>query len=229
MAKHGKKYLEALKLVDTSKRYPLAEAVELAKKINFTKFDATVELVYRLNLDPRKAEQNIRGAIVLPHGTGKTRRVLVITKGAKAKEAEEAGADYVGENEYLEKIQNGWLDFDIIVATPDMMGQLGRLGKILGPKGLMPNAKTGTVTMDVKRAVEEIKAGKVEYRVDKSGNVAIIVGKVSFDAQKLVDNIKTVNDLLLRVKPSTVKGIYVKNITIATTMGPGIKINPESI
>jgi len=229
MAKHGKKYLEALKLVDTSKRYPLAEAVELAKKINFTKFDATVELVYRLNLDPRKAEQNIRGAIVLPHGTGKTRRVLVITKGAKAKEAEEAGTDYVGENEYLEKIQNGWLDFDIIVATPDMMGQLGRLGKILGPKGLMPNAKTGTVTMDVKRAVEEIKAGKVEYRVDKSGNVAIIVGKVSFDAQKLVDNIKTVNDLLLRVKPSTVKGIYVKNITIATTMGPGIKINPESI
>lgn len=229
MAKHGKKYLEALKLVDTSKRYPLAEAVELAKKINFTKFDATVELVYRLNLDPRKAEQNIRGAIVLPHGTGKTRRVLVITKGAKAKEAEEAGADYVGENEYLEKIQNGWLDFDIIVATPDMMGQLGRLGKILGPKGLMPNAKTGTVTMDVKRAVEEIKAGKVEYRVDKTGNVAIIVGKVSFDAQKLVDNIKTVNDLLLRVKPSTVKGIYVKNITIATTMGPGIKINPESI
>lgn len=229
MAKHGKKYLEALKLVDTSKRYPLAEAVELAKKINFTKFDATVELVYRLNLDPRKAEQNIRGAIVLPHGTGKTRRVLVITKGAKAKEAEEAGADYVGENEYLEKIQNGWLDFDIIVATPDMMGQLGRLGKILGPKGLMPNAKTGTVTMDVKRAVEEIKAGKVEYRVDKAGNVAIIVGKVSFDAQKLVDNIKTVNDLLLRVKPSTVKGIYVKNITIATTMGPGIKINPESI
>ncbi|HHU55110.1 MAG TPA: 50S ribosomal protein L1 [Acholeplasmataceae bacterium] len=229
MAKHGKKYLEALKLVDTSKRYPLAEAVELAKKTSITKFDATVELVYRLNLDPRKAEQNLRGALVLPHGTGKTRKVLVIAKSEKAKEAEEAGADYVGDNEYLEKIQNGWFDFDVIVATPDMMGQLGRLGKILGPKGLMPNAKTGTVTLDVKKAVEEIKAGKVEYRVDKTGNVALIVGKVSFDDQKLIENIKTVHETFLRIRPATVKGIYVKNISIATTMGPGVKINPESI
>lgn len=229
MAKHGKKYLEALKLVDTSKRYPLAEAVDLAKKTSFTKFDATVELVYRLNLDPRKAEHNLRGALVLPHGTGKTRKVLVIAKSEIAKEAVEAGADYVGDTEYLEKIQQGWFDFDVIVATPDMMGQLGRLGKILGPKGLMPNAKTGTVTMDIKKAVEEIKAGKVEYRVDKTGNIAFIVGKVSFDNQKLIENIKAVNELLVRTRPATVKGIYIKNISIATTMGPGIKISPESI
>lgn len=229
MAKHGKKYLEASKLIDSSKKYPLAEAVELAKKTSITKFDGTVELVYRLNLDPRKADQNLRGALVLPNGSGKTRKVLVIAKSAKAKEAEEAGADYVGDTEYLEKIQKGWFDFDVIVATPDMMGQLGRLGKILGPKGLMPNAKTGTVTMDVKKAVEEIKAGKVEYRVDKSGNVAVIVGKVSFDSKKLFQNIKAVNDLIVRLRPSTVKGFYIKNISIATTMGPGIKISPESI
>lgn len=229
MAKHGKKYQEVAKLIDATKRYPLAEAVELAKQTSVTKFDATVEVVFRFNLDSRKAEQNLRGAIVLPHGTGKTRKVLVLTRGPKAKDAEAAGADYVGDTEYLEKIKGGWFDFDIIVATPDMMGELGKLGKILGPKGLMPNAKTGTVTMDVQKAVEEIKAGKVEYRVDKTGNIPAIVGKVSFDSIKLAENIQTVYNVLLRAKPSTVKGVYVKNISIATTMGPGIKINPESI
>ncbi|MDD3191790.1 MAG: 50S ribosomal protein L1 [Bacilli bacterium] len=229
MAKHGKKYQEVAKLIDTSKRYPLVEAVELVKQTSVTKFDATVEVVFRMNLDSRKAEQNLRGAIVLPHGTGKVRRVLVLTKGPKAKEAEEAGADYVGDSEYLEKIKGGWFDFDIIVATPDMMGELGKLGKILGPKGLMPNAKTGTVTMDLKKAVEEIKAGKVEYRVDKTGNVPAIVGKVSFDADKIAENIKVIYATLIRLKPATVKGVYVKNISVATTMGPGIKINPESI
>jgi large subunit ribosomal protein L1 len=229
MAKQGKKYLEAAKLVDTNKRYPLAEAVELAKKTSVTKFDATVEVVFRLNLDSRKAEQNLRGAVVLPYGTGKTKKVLVLTKGPKAKEAEAAGADYVGDVEYLDKIKAGWFDFDVIVATPDMMGELGKLGKILGPKGLMPNAKTGTVTMDVKKAVEEIKAGKVEYRVDKAGNIPTVVGRVSFEAEKLMENIKTLYNVLMRIKPATVKGIYVKNISISTTMGPGIKIIPESI
>lgn len=229
MARKGKKYLEAAKLIDTAKRYPLAEAVALAKQTSITKFDATVEVVFRLNLDSRKAEQNLRGAVVLPHGTGKTRKVLVLTKGPKAKEAEAAGADYVGDVEYLDKIKAGWFEFDVIVATPDMMGELGKLGKILGPKGLMPNAKTGTVTMDVKKAVEEIKAGKVEYRVDKTGNIPTIVGKVSFEEQKLIENIKTIYNLLMRIKPSTVKGVYVKNISITTTMGPGIKIIPESI
>ena len=226
MAKLGKKYQEVAKLIDSSKKYSLVEAVELAKKTSTTKFDATVELVFRLNLDSRKAEQNLRGAIVLPNGTGKTRKVLVLTKGAKAKEAEEAGADYVGDAEYLDKIKGGWFEFDIIVATPDMMGELG---KILGPKGLMPNAKTGTVTMDVKKAVEEIKAGKVEYRVDKAGNIATIVGKASFDTDKLVENIKTINNVLMKAKPSTVKGVYVKNISIATTMGPGIKVDPATM
>ncbi len=228
MAKTGKKYLEAAKLVDASKVYSLAEAVELAKKTSYTKFDATVEVAFRLNLDPRKAEQNLRGAIVLPHGSGKTRRVLVLTKGSKTKEAEAAGADYVGDVEYLDKIKGGWFDFDIIVATPDMMGELGKLGKILGPKGLMPNAKTGTVTMDVAKAVSEIKAGKVEYRVDKNGNIQVIVGKVSFDNNKLAENILTVFHTMQRIKPSTVKGVYIKNIAISTTMGPGIKVNPEA-
>lgn len=229
MAKLGKKYQEVAKLVDSTKKYSLEEAVELVKKTATTKFDATVELVFRLNLDSRKAEQNLRGAIVLPNGTGKTRKVLVLTKGPKAKEAEEAGADYVGDQEYIEKIKGGWFDFDIIVATPDVMGELGKIGKILGPKGLMPNAKTGTVTMDIKKAVEEIKAGKVEYRVDKAGNIATICGKASFDADKLAENIRTINNVLMRAKPTTVKGIYVKNISIATTMGPGIKIDPATM
>lgn len=229
MAKRSRKYAEVAKLVDRSKRYSLEEAVELAKQTSISKFDGTVEVVFRLNLDSRKAEQNLRGAIVLPFGTGKDRRVLVLTKGAKQKEAEAAGADYVGDTEYLEKIKGGWFDFDVIVATPDMMGELGKLGKILGPKGLMPNAKTGTVTMDIDKAVKEIKAGKVTYRVDKTGNVPTIVGKASFEKEKIMENIKTIYTTLLRLKPSTVKGVYVKNIAITTTMGPGIKVAPETI
>lgn len=229
MAKRSRKYNELAKLVDRNKRYPLAEAIELAKQTNIAKFDATVELTFRLNLDPRQADQNLRGAIVLPHGTGKTQRVLVLTKGNKQKEAEAAGADYVGDVEYIEKIKQGWFDFDVIVATPDMMGELGKIGKILGPKGLMPNAKTGTVTMDIEKAIKDIKAGKVTYRVDKTGNIATVIGKVSFDADKLAEHAKIIYGTLLRAKPSTVKGVYVKNITISTTMGPGIKIAPESI
>lgn len=224
MAKVGKKYAEVTKLVERGKVYSLAEAAELVKKTSFVKFDATVEVAFRLGLDPRKAEQNLRGAIVLPHGTGKTRRVLVIAQGDKANEAREAGADYVGDDDYLNKIQEGWFDFDVIVATPDMMPKLGRLGRVLGPKGLMPNPKTGTVTLDVRQAVAEIKAGKVEYRVDKAGNIHVPVGKVSFDAEKIAENVKAVYDTIIRVKPSTVKGVYVKNITLTSTMGPGIKV-----
>ncbi|MCK9536908.1 MAG: 50S ribosomal protein L1 [Bacilli bacterium] len=229
MAKRSRKYQEAMSLVDRTKRYPLNEAVELAKKTNIANFDATVEIVFRMNLDSRKADQNLRGAIVLPHGSGKTMKVLVLTKTAKQKEAEAAGADYVGDVEYLDKIKEGWFDFDVIVATPDMMGELGKLGKILGPKGLMPNAKTGTVTMDIEKAVKEIKAGKVTYRVDKNGNIPLIVGKVSFEPVKLAENIRTVFQTLVRLRPQTVKGIYIKNIVISTSMGPGIKIAPESI
>jgi len=183
-----------------------------------------------MNLDSRKAEQNLRGAIVLPYGSGKSRSVLVLSKlPDKQKEATAAGADYVGDVDYIEKIKGGWFEFEIIVATPDMMGELGKLGKILGPKGLMPNAKTGTVTTDIEKAVKEIKAGKVEYRVDKTGNIQVIVGKASFENEKLVENVKTVYNLLLKLKPATVKGVYVKNIAITTTMGPGIKIAPETI
>jgi large subunit ribosomal protein L1 len=229
MAKRSRKYQEAIKLIDRTKRYTVEEAIELAKKTNIANFDATVEVVFRLNLDPRKAEQNLRGAIVLPHGTGKEVRVLVLTKTGKQKEAEAAGADYVGDAEYLEKIKKGWLDFDVIIATPDMMGELGKLGKILGPKGLMPNAKTGTVTMDVERAVQEVKAGKVTFRVDKNGNIPIIVGKVSFDDEKLAENIRTVYQNLVRLRPQTVKGVYVKNISLSTSMSPGIKIAPETL
>jgi len=229
MAKRSRKYQEAMSFVDRTKRYPLNEAVELAKKTNIANFDATVEIVFRMNLDSRKADQNLRGAIVLPHGSGKTMKVLVLTKTAKQKEAETAGADYVGDVEYLDKIKEGWFDFDVIVATPDMMGELGKLGKILGPKGLMPNAKTGTVTMDIEKAVKEIKAGKVTYRVDKNGNIPLIVGKVSFEPVKLAENIRTVFQTLVRLRPQTVKGIYIKNIVISTSMGPGIKIAPESI
>ena len=229
MAKKGKKHAEVLKLIDRSKLYSLEEATELVKKTSYVKFDASVEVAFRLGLDPRKAEQNLRGAVVLPHGTGKTRTVLVIAKGEKAKEAADAGADYVGDVDYLNKIQEGWFEFDVIVATPDMMPQLGKLGRILGPKGLMPNPKTGTVTNDVANAVKEIKAGKVEYRVDKAGNIHIPIGKVSFDTIKIVENVKTVYDTMLRIKPSTVKGVYVKNITLTSTMGPGIKIDPFQI
>ncbi|EKZ0230189.1 50S ribosomal protein L1 [Listeria monocytogenes] len=229
MAKKGKKYQDALKQIDANKVYTAEEAVELAKKIDFAKFDATVEVAFRLGVDPKKADQQIRGAVVLPNGTGKTQRVLVFAKGEKAKEAEAAGADYVGESEFVEKINQGWFEFDVIVATPDMMGEVGKLGRVLGPKGLMPNPKTGTVTMDVTKAVNEIKAGKVEYRVDKAGNVHAAIGKVSFDAAKLVENFRTVNDVLQKAKPAASKGTYVKNLSVTTTFGPGIKVDPASL
>ena len=227
--KRGKKYVEAAKLVDSCKVYSALEALELAIKTSTAKFDASVDVAFRLNIDPRKAEQNIRGAIVLPNGTGKTRKVLVICRGAKQQEALDAGADFVGEAEVINKIQQGWFEFDVIVATPDMMGQLGKLGRLLGPKGLMPNPKTGTVTMDVAKAVKEIKAGKVEYRPDKVGNIQMTIGKVSFGPEKLKENLKTVYEAMLKAKPSTVKGHYIKNISVASTMGPGIKVEAESI
>lgn len=227
--KRGKKYVEAAKLVDATKAYPAIEALGLACKTSTAKFDASVDVAFRLNIDPRKAEQNIRGAIVLPNGTGKTRKVVVLCRGAKQAEATEAGADFVGEAELINKIAQGWFEFDVIVATPDMMGQLGKLGRVLGPKGLMPNPKTGTVTMNVAQAVKEIKAGKVEYRPDKVGNIQMTIGKVSFGAEKLAENLKTVYDAILKVKPSTIKGAYVKNISVASTMGPGVKVDPESI
>ena len=225
--KKGKKYAEVAKLVESTKKYTVTEGLALACQTSTTKFDASVDAVFRLNIDPRKAEQNLRGAIVLPHGTGKTRTVLVIASGAKAEEAKAAGADFVGEAEYIEQIQKGWFGFDVMIATPDKMAMLGRLGRLLGPKGLMPNPKTGTVTMDVAKAVADVKNGKVEYRTDKVGNIALPIGKVSFGAEKLAENFKTVYDVLLKVKPSTVKGAYVKNISVSSTMGPGIKVDPE--
>ena len=227
--KRGKKYVEAAKLVDNSKSYAVTEALELACKTSTAKFDATVDVAFRLNIDPRKAEQNIRGAIVLPNGTGKTSKVLVVCRGAEQAEAKEAGADYVGDSDMIVKINQGWFDFDVIVATPDMMGELGRLGRVLGPKGLMPNPKTGTVTMNVAQAVKEIKAGKVEYRPDKVGNIHLPIGKVSFGAQKLQENLKAVYDVLVKARPSTVKGTYFKNVSVASTMGPGIKVDSDSI
>ncbi|RIW30001.1 50S ribosomal protein L1 [Bacillus salacetis] len=228
MAKKGKKYLEAQKLVDRSQAYNVAEAVELVKKTNFTKFDASVEVAFRLGVDTRKNDQQIRGAVVLPHGTGKTQKVLVFAKGEKAKEAEAAGADFVGDADLIAKINQGWFDFDVIVATPDMMGEVGKLGRVLGPKGLMPNPKTGTVTFDVEKAVNEIKAGKVEYRADKAGNVHVPIGKVSFDTDKLVENFTTMYDTMLKAKPAAAKGTYVKNVAVTSTMGPGVKVDPST-
>ena len=213
MAKKSKKMQDALKKVDTTKAYPVAEAVALAKEINFAKFDATVEVAYKLNVDPKKADQQIRGAVVLPNGTGKTQTVLVFAKGEKAKEAEAAGADFVGDDDMVAKIQGGWFDFDVVVATPDMMATVGKLGRVLGPKGLMPNPKTGTVTMDVTKAVEEVKAGKVTYRVDKAGNVHVPIGKVSFDDAKLVENFNTINETLVKAKPATA-GIHIEQTAI---------------
>ncbi|WP_159722120.1 50S ribosomal protein L1 [Enterococcus sp. CSURQ0835] len=228
MAKKSKKMQEALKKVDSSKAYSVEEAIALAKETNAAKFDATVEVAYRLSVDPKKADQQIRGAVVLPNGTGKTQTVLVFAKGEKAKEAEAAGADFVGDDDLVQKIQGGWFDFDVVVATPDMMATVGRLGRVLGPKGLMPNPKTGTVTMDVTKAIEEVKAGKVTYRVDKAGNVHVPIGKVSFDDAKLVENFKTINDTLVKAKPATAKGQYIKNISVTTTFGPGIHVEQGS-
>ena len=225
MAKHGKKYLEVSKLIEIDKSYDPEEALELLKKTGSAKFDETVEVAFRLGVDPKHADQQLRGAVTLPNGTGKTKRVLVFAKGEKIKEAEAAGADHVGSEELVQKIQGGWFDFDVAVATPDMMGVVGRLGKILGPKGLMPNPKVGTVTLDVAQAVQEIKAGKIEYRTDKAGNVHLPVGKLSFDADKLVDNYFTLLDTIVKAKPAASKGQYIRNITLSTTMGPGIKVN----
>lgn len=227
--KRGKKYQDAAKLIDRTRRYSVEEAVELVKKTSFVKFDATVEAAFRLNLDPRQAEQNLRGALVLPHGTGKVSRVAVVAQGEKAKEAEEAGADHVGDDELIQKISGGWFDFDVLVATPDMMGKLGKLGRMLGPKGLMPNPKTGTVTMDIKKAVTEIKNGKIEYRVDKVGNIHAPIGRISFKDEQLIENMKAVYQLLMRIKPSTIKGTYMKNITMTSSMAPGIRLDGESL
>ncbi|BBH25773.1 50S ribosomal protein L1 [Intestinibaculum porci] len=224
MAKHGKKYNEAAKLIDAAKQYPIDEAVALVKKTSTVKFDAGVDVVFKLNLDTRHADQQLRGALSLPHGTGKTKKVLVIAEGAKAEEAKNAGADVVGADDVLEQIQGGWLDFDVAIATPNMMPKLGRLGRILGPRGLMPNPKTGTVTMDVAKAVQDQKAGMVNYRTDKDGNVHMPIGRVSFEEAALADNFNAVKDLILRVKPATAKGTYVKNVVISSTMGPSIKV-----
>ena len=224
MAKYGKKYLEAAKLIDSSKSYSVNEAIELAQKTNYTKFDASIDVSYNLNVDPRYADQQIRGAIVLPNGTGKSKKVLAITD--KVKDATEAGADFVGGKEMLDKIKNeNWFEFDAIVATPNMMGELGKLGRILGPKGLMPNPKTGTVNPDIAKAVKEIKAGKVEYRVDKQGNINVSIGRVSFSTEKLAENFKALKDAIMKAKPSTVKGAYIKNVVVSSTMGPGVKVD----
>ncbi|TDL30563.1 50S ribosomal protein L1 [Jeotgalibacillus sp. S-D1] len=229
MAKKGKKYVEAAKLVDRTANYEVNEAIELAKKTSVVKFDATVEVAFRLGIDTRKNDQQIRGAVVLPNGTGKTQSVLVFAKGEKAKEAEAAGADFVGEGDLVQKIQGGWFDFDVIVATPDMMGEVGKLGRVLGPKGLMPNPKTGTVTFDVEKAVKEIKAGKVEYRAEKAGIIHVPIGKVSFETDKLVENFKTIFDTVQKSKPASSKGTYMKSVAVTTTMGPGIKIDASSV
>ncbi len=225
MAKKSKRYQEAAKLIEKGKAYSIEEAVALVKETSKVKFDAAVDVAFRLGVDPRQADQQLRGALVLPNGTGKTKKVLVVTEGAKAQEAKDAGADVVGGKEILEDIKKGWLDFEVMIATPDMMAELGKLGRILGPKGLMPNPKTGTVTMDVAKAVKETKAGKVTYRTDKEGNVQLTIGRVSFDNEKLVENFTAIYDLLIKIKPSTSKGIYMKNIVISSTMGPSIKIS----
>ena len=227
--KRGKKYLDAASKIEKGKAYSIEEAVKLLKETKTANFDESVELALRLNLDTKKADQQLRGATVLPNGIGKTKTVLVIARGVKATEAKEAGADYVGDMDMIEKIEKeNWFGFDTMIATPDMMPALGKIGRVLGPRGLMPNPKTGTVTMDVKKAVEDVKKGRVEYRTDSYGNVAVLVGKVSFDDEKLVENIKSFVSLINKTKPSAVKGKYMLNISIATTMGPGIKVDTAS-
>lgn len=230
MPKRGKKYQDSAKTFNKAEFYDTAEAFEIALKNAKAKFDETVEVHIKLGVDGRHADQQVRGAIVLPHGTGKTNKVLVFAKGPKAAEAEAAGADYVGAEELAQKIQTeSWFDFDVVVATPDMMGVVGRLGKILGPKGLMPNPKSGTVTMDVTKALEEIKAGKVEYRLDKTNIVHTGIGKVSFGAEKLVDNFTALMDAVIKAKPAAAKGQYLKSVTVSTTMGPGVKVNQAKL
>ena len=229
MAKKSKNLRAALEKIDSTKLYSVEEAVALAKETNFAKFDASVEVAYNLNIDVRKADQQIRGAMVLPNGTGKTSRVLVFARGAKAEEAKAAGADFVGEDDLVAKINGGWLDFDVVIATPDMMAVVGRLGRVLGPRNLMPNPKTGTVTLDVAKAVEESKGGKITYRADKAGIVQALIGKVSFDADKLVENFKAFHDVMAKAKPATAKGTYMTSVTITTTQGVGIKVDPNSL
>ena len=228
--KHGKRYVEAAKSVDRANLYDTADAIALVKKTAVAKFDETIEAHIRTGCDGRHADQQIRGAVVLPHGTGKTKRVLVFAKGAKAAEAEAAGADFVGAEELVQKIQGeNWFEFDIVVATPDMMGVVGRLGRVLGPKGLMPNPKSGTVTFDVAKAIDEIKAGKVEYRLDKTNIIHVPVGKVSFGGEKLAENFAALMDAIVKAKPAAAKGQYLRSVTVASTMGPGVKINPAKI
>lgn len=224
MAKMSKRFEAAKNLVDKTKTYTIEEAVKLAKEASTAKFDETVELSFNLNVDPRHADQQIRGAMVLPNGTGKSQTVAVVAEGDKAKEAEDAGADFVGADELIEKIKGGWMDFDVLIATPNMMGKLGKLGRVLGPKGLMPNPKTGTVTMDIANAVNEVKKGKITYRVDKAGNINVLIGKVSFDEGKLVENFEAIYDVIKRAKPSKVKGTYMKKLVLSTSMGPGIPV-----
>ncbi|QGP91850.1 50S ribosomal protein L1 [Neomoorella glycerini] len=226
MPKHGKRYREVSKLIDRQQLYEPGEAIALARKTASAKFDETIEVAVKLGVDPRHADQQVRGTVVLPNGTGKTRRVLVFAKGEKTREAEEAGADFVGAEDLVEKIQGGWLDFDVAIATPDMMGMVGKLGRILGPRGLMPNPKAGTVTMDLDRAIKEVKAGKIEFRVDKTAIVHAPIGKASFAEDKLKENFQALIEALVRAKPAAAKGQYLKSISISSTMGPGIKVNP---
>ena len=227
--KRGKKYIEAASKIEKGKAYSIEEAVKLLNETKVAKFDESVELVLRLNLNTKKADQQLRGATVLPNGIGKTKKVLVIARGVKATEAKDAGADYVGDTDMIDKIANeNWFDFDTMIATPDMMPALGKIGRVLGPRGVMPNPKTGTVTMDIKKAVEDVKKGRVEYRTDSYGNVAVLVGKVSFDDEKLVENIKAFVSLINKTKPSAVKGKYILNIAVSTTMGPGVKVDTTS-
>lgn len=229
MAKHGKRYLEAAKKVDSTKFYSVDEAMKLAKETSYANFDATIEVAYNLSVDPKQADQQIRGALVLPNGTGKSKKVVVFAEGPQADQAKEAGADEVGSDDLVEKVQNGYLDFDVVIATPMMMAKVGRLGRILGPKGLMPNPKTGTVTMDVAKAVENQKAGQVEYRVDKQGLIHAPIGKASFDADKLAQNFDALRDVILRARPSSAKGQYIKSVAVSATFGPGIHLDPLNL
>ncbi|HIZ95289.1 50S ribosomal protein L1 [Ligilactobacillus pobuzihii] len=229
MAKKSKKYLEAAKQVEANKEYQLDEAISLVKKIDFANFDAGIEAAFKLNVDTKQADQQLRGAVVLPNGTGKDQTVVVFAKGPKAQEAKDAGADVVGDEDLVARIQDGWLDFDVAIATPDMMAQVGRLGRVLGPKGLMPNPKTGTVTMDVNKAVTESKAGKVTYRTDRDGNVHVSLGKVSFSEDAIKGNFKTINDVITKARPSSVKGVYVEHISLASTFGPSVTLDASSL
>ncbi|MEY8531845.1 50S ribosomal protein L1 [Lactobacillus taiwanensis] len=229
MAKHGKRYLEAAKKVDSTKFYSVDEAMKLAKETSYANFDATIEVAYNLSVDPKQADQQIRGALVLPNGTGKSKKVVVFAEGPQADQAKEAGADEVGSDDLVEKVQNGYLDFDVVIATPMMMAKVGRLGRILGPKGLMPNPKTGTVTMDVAKAVENQKAGQVEYRVDKQGLIHAPIGKASFDADKLAQNFDALRDVILRARPVSAKGQYIKSVAVSATFGPGIHLDPLNL